>query len=120
MKKTAFIGFDGYIDQILRPISSVQGRSYDYFTTISDMGQYIIGKGGKSCSIQLDRVSSRLGGNGPIFGRTLKQMGINVNWQACLERIPFILFLRSLSLRKNYALFPIPWKHLRWNLRMGK
>lgn len=78
MKKTAFIGFDGYIDQILRPISSVQGRSYDYFTTISDMGQYIIGKGGKSCSIQLDRVSSRLGGNGPIFGRTLKQMGINV------------------------------------------
>ena len=78
MKKEVFIGFDGYIDQILRPISSVHGDCHQYFSTINDMGDYLKEKSGRSCSIQLERVSKQLGGNGPLFARTLKQLGVPV------------------------------------------
>ena len=79
MNQTAFIGFDGYIDHILNPISSVsQTHTSHFFQTIHDFGSYIQSKSGKSCSIQLSPRSTQLGGNAPLFARTLKSLGISI------------------------------------------
>lgn len=79
MNQTAFIGFDGYIDHILNPVSSVsKTHTSHFFQTIHDFGSYIQSKSGKSCSIQLFPRSTQLGGNAPLFARTLKSLGISI------------------------------------------
>lgn len=99
MNQTAFIGFDGYIDHILAPVSSVsQTHTSHFFQTICDFGSYIQSKSGKSCSIQLSSRSIQLGGNAPLFARTLKSLGISVHLAGMLG-CPDIdpIFLKAFS-----------------------
>ncbi len=72
-------GFDGFIDTIVRPVQNAeqngQGR---YFETIKSFGEYLAGKGGKSCSINLEVKRTRFGGNAPILSSALAGFGAKV------------------------------------------
>ena len=58
--RRALVGFDGYIDRILRPIAQTTEETAAYFDTIGDFGNFLAGKTGKSCAIQLDCPSIRI------------------------------------------------------------
>ena len=70
-------GFDGFIDIISRPILSVSNDTKEYFPTISSFGKYITGKSSMSCSIEIDTIDKRIGGNMPNFISSLSSLGIS-------------------------------------------
>ncbi len=75
LPKNVVAGFDGYVDSILRV-----SRSHDtFFSTMGEFGRYIEGKAKKSCSLELKRVTEKIGGNMPIFSQALAKLGTPVN-----------------------------------------
>lgn len=66
-KKTIVTGFDGFVDTLAKAIQS-QGTANKgpvYFDTIDSFGRYLCGQAGKSCSVEMDIITRRPGGNAP-------------------------------------------------------
>ena len=61
------VGFDGFVDTLARPILS-GNRPFD---TSGALGEAIAGQAGKSCSIELEVISRRMGGNAPLVKYTV-------------------------------------------------
>lgn len=72
-----FTGFDGYVDTLVKPV-----RSFDtdgtpsFFSTISEFGEYLITKAGKSCSLDLHKIVEKVGGNAPIYASAVSALGV--------------------------------------------
>lgn len=66
------MGFDGFIDYIVRPVSerNTYGE-YEFFPTIDEFGRYLQGKAKKGCSIELVRELKKPGGNAFLFASAL-------------------------------------------------
>lgn len=74
------VGFDGFVDSVVRVIRSVDDKnSHTYFQSISEFGEYIIEKKDKSCSIELEELVVKIGGNMPILANALGNLGAKVN-----------------------------------------
>ena len=73
-------GFDGFVDNIAKVVKKVDShRKYTYFQYISEYGAFIQDKKEKSCSIELEEQSIKIGGNMPIFANSIGNLGIKVN-----------------------------------------
>lgn len=77
--KRVTAGFDGFVDRILRPVYKITGESREYFETIADFGAFLQRKTGKSCSVELDVQTHKVGGNCPIFSSALGACGVAVD-----------------------------------------
>lgn len=75
LNRKVIAGFDGYIDRIYKAIR----EESNYFTNIYDFGNYLMSKHPRSCAIQMDLVSERMGGNAPLFVNTLRRLVSEVN-----------------------------------------
>lgn len=75
--KKVLLGFDGSVDYTVRPIRTA-GKTNQYFTTITDFGNYISSKAGLSCSIQNELIKSQTGGNAVFMAQSLKRLGFDV------------------------------------------
>lgn len=118
--RRALVGFDGYIDRILRPIAQTTEETAAYFDTIGDFGNFLAGKTGKSCAIQLDSLEERRGGNAPILAGTLAGIGAQVTLCGMLGRSgPLAVFddLPENCARRSYA---APWETLALEFLDGK
>jgi len=72
-----FVGFDGYVDTLVKPVRTVlENGTLDFFETISDFGIYLQGKAEKSCSVELHKMAERSGGNAAIFSNAISRLGI--------------------------------------------
>lgn len=69
------LGFDGFVDKILKPIKTKTRENSVPFETILEFSNFIITKSGKSCSIDLEFVQEKLGGNMPILANALAYLG---------------------------------------------
>lgn len=79
-KKTVTVGFDGFYDQITRPIKHYTDENGPvFFQGIEELGQYITSKKNKSCSIELFETTKKIGGNAPIYANALGTLGLSVN-----------------------------------------
>ena len=76
--KTVSAGFDGYIDRIFKVRQHAAGSRH-HIETMSQFGSYIVGKAGKSCSLELQQVGEKIGGNMPNYASALSHLGIAVN-----------------------------------------
>lgn len=74
-------GFDGFIDTIVRAVRSQTGAADnpDYFREIREFGGYLSAKSNRSCSIQLETLQEKLGGNMPIYMSALSKLGVKTN-----------------------------------------
>ena len=70
------IGLDGYVDQIIRVVDSVENGKKIHIRNIGQFGQRILGASGKSTAMELDIQADKLGGNGPIMANSLAQLGL--------------------------------------------
>lgn len=77
--KQAMVGFDGYIDSILRVNKSDTKEQRGFFPTMESFGTYVQSKAQKSCSLELQLVTEKLGGNMPIFAKALGCTGLSCN-----------------------------------------
>lgn len=73
-KYSVFIGFDGYIDEIVRPITT-SGR----YESIKQFNKYIINNHGMSADVSVRRICRRMGGNAPLLAYSLAKKGITVH-----------------------------------------
>lgn len=79
--KEVLIGFDGFIDEIIRLVDTRQ--SVDEYTpigTITEFGERVTAAAGKSCNIEMVQQQIKLGGNGPIMANNLVEQGYGVNY----------------------------------------
>ncbi len=74
-----FVGFDGFIDLMVRPVKCrySDGRA-EYFTTIEEFSHYISMAAGKSADIELEEKFRKFGGNGPIIANALADFNLDV------------------------------------------
>lgn len=80
--KTAVLGFDGFIDFIMRPVKDVHpGKAPVFFQDMKEFGSHISGRAGKSCIIEIRTQERKMGGNTPIMANALGSLGLRV---ACL------------------------------------
>ncbi len=105
--KEATIGFDGFIDCIVHVIRSKKDKdNFTLFHQIDEFGTYLTSKKGKSCTIELKKQLSKIGGNMPIFANALGTLGVRVN---CIGAMgyPEILDEFKKMTRNNCTLYSI-------------
>lgn len=73
-----FMGFDGFIDEIVKPVKEKNRDSTVMFKTMKEFSDYLNGKSGKSCSIEMELEQKKIGGNVPIVANALGNLGCNV------------------------------------------
>lgn len=83
----ATIGFDGFIDTIVRVVRSFSaGRAPVPFHSKREFGQQLVDLGASNASFELVEVATKIGGNAPITANALGRLGIAVNCLGMLGR----------------------------------
>ncbi len=76
-KKTVSLGFDGFVDLVIRPVEKrADENNCTYFPTIDKFGEKITSLAGRSGNIELIVSSTDFGGCGPHCANGLANMGI--------------------------------------------
>ncbi len=70
-----FLGFDGFVDKILKPVRRKDRENTEFFPTMKEFADYLAAKEGKSCSVALEKVQEKIGGNMPIMANALGTLG---------------------------------------------
>lgn len=70
-----FVGFDGFIDEIIHPVEKRTPQGYSAFNTMLAFSEKISKASEKSCNIELVVNQIKMGGNGPILANALAQLG---------------------------------------------
>jgi sugar/nucleoside kinase (ribokinase family) len=84
--KSAFVGFDGFVDTIVTPVGlrRGQGENFTAIGTIAEFAQRILGAAGKSTNLEFYPRMEKLGGNGPIMANALVAAGTRVTYVGAL------------------------------------
>ena len=80
-RMTAFVGLDGFVDEILHVVDKRDGPdSFQRLTTISKLAERLGAAAGKSTNIEIINRVTKLGGNGPIMANALASFGLKVTY----------------------------------------
>ena len=83
--KHVWVGFDGFIDDILEVVKTRKNAvAYERVLSISEFSENIGKMSGLSGNIELVSVETRLGGNGPIMANELLKQGYEVSFCGAL------------------------------------
>lgn len=69
------MGFDGFVDKILKPIRTKTQETSVAFKTMKEFTDYLAEKSGKSCSVDMEVMHEKIGGNMPIVANALGTLG---------------------------------------------
>ncbi len=79
--KHALLGFDGFVDEIVRVVDKRYSRSeHSLFPNITQFAERVLQAAGKSTNIELVVQKMKLGGNGPIMANALATLGAQVTY----------------------------------------
>jgi sugar/nucleoside kinase (ribokinase family) len=82
---TAFVGLDGFVDEILHVVDKRESaEKYTRLTRMDPWGGRISAAAGKSTNIELVSQLTKLGGNGPIMANALASFGMKVTYLGIL------------------------------------
>ena len=101
--KEALVGFDGFVDKIIRPVNNRfgQGKDFDPIPTIEAFGKRILDAAGHSANIELYEDYQKLGGNGPIIANALASEGFKMTYIGALGQSVHEVFQEFAQ--KNHA-----------------
>ena len=74
--KKVFVGFDGFVDKIMKAVKQKVHFQNQYFKTIQEFASRINSASGKSGQVELVLERTKLGGNAPILSNTLGKLGV--------------------------------------------
>lgn len=92
-----FLGFDGFIDKILKPIKIKSEKSTVSFRTMEEFSAYLKEKSGKSCSIDMETLQEKIGGNMPIAANALGNLGCKTVCVGALGFPEIVPMFRNMS-----------------------
>ena len=76
--KKVSIGFDGFVDYVVKPIKTrFDENTCDFFPTIDKFGEKITSLAGRSGNVELSMRSIDFGGCGPHYANGLANMGVS-------------------------------------------
>lgn len=79
LNKVVSLGFDAFIDSVVKVVRQKDAHGdVHYFESTQAFGEYIVEKGQKSFSIEMEEITTKLGGNMPIMANAVAQMGPEV------------------------------------------
>ena len=82
---TAFVGLDGFVDEILHVVDKrYDAVRFDRIPTIAAYAQRLAAAAGRSTNVELVNVLTKLGGNGPIMANALASLGLRVTYVGSL------------------------------------
>ncbi len=82
---TAFIGLDGFVDDILHVVDKRESaEKYQRLPLISRLAGRLEAAAGKSTNLELVSQMTKLGGNGPIMANALASFGLKVTYVGTL------------------------------------
>ena len=77
----AFIGLDGFIDEIVYVVSKRNSDgTFERVPTLKEYGNKIAAASGLSTNVEIETILKKLGGNGPIFALGLKEYGTKITY----------------------------------------
>lgn len=82
-KLPALVGFDGFIDAIIRVVdrrNSMAADDYKRLATIPEFAARIGGAAGRSANLELVVLEERFGGNGPLMAGAMGMLGTPVTY----------------------------------------
>lgn len=85
--KNLTIGFDGFVDEIIRVVKTRKSPKIgdcDYYETIGDFAKKIADAAGYSANIEFEPQQIKLGGNGPILANALILQGHKTSYIGAL------------------------------------
>lgn len=74
--KKVFVGFDGFVDKIMKAVREKHIDKDLYFSSMRDFASRISSASGKSGQFELVLQRTKLGGNAPILANTLGKLGV--------------------------------------------
>ena len=75
----AFLGLDGFVDEILHVVDKRESADkYQRLTTIAKYADRLAAAAGKSTNVEMVNQLTKLGGNGPIMANALASFGMKV------------------------------------------
>jgi sugar/nucleoside kinase (ribokinase family) len=81
----AFVGLDGFVDEIIHMVDKRDSaESFQRITTMTKFAERIAAAAGKSTNIERVVERTKLGGNGPIMANALARFGIRVTYVGAL------------------------------------
>ena len=87
-EKKAFVGFDGFIDSMIHPVSrrhSMRMDDFDRIPTIAAFADRCALAAGKSTNIELFVNEVRFGGNGPLFAGAMARIGMGATYVGAIS-----------------------------------
>jgi len=96
--KTAFLGFDACIDNIVRVVKDRSENDVtDFFSDSEQLGEFLLKLDNKSCGLELQTKLSKIGGNMVITGNALGNLGIQVECVGTFGFPDILPVFRSMS-----------------------
>lgn len=74
--KKVFVGFDGFIDSIKRPIKERHPAATEYFNLVDEFLNRMQESKDKSCHVEMETQHVKLGGSAPLIANALGRFGI--------------------------------------------
>src|SRR5947208_7240026 len=82
---TAFVGLDGFVDEILHVVDKRETADrFQRLTTIARFAERLAAAAGQSTNVELVTQLTKLGGNGPIMANALASFGMRVSYLGTL------------------------------------
>ena len=84
-RMTAFIGLDGFVDDILHVVDKRESaEKYVRLPTIAQLAERLAAAAGRSTNVELVSQLNKLGGNGPIMANALASFGMKITYLGIL------------------------------------
>ena len=85
LSRSAFIGLDGFIDEIIHVVDKLfSPSSYERIKKIQDYATRISRASAMSTNIELVSLTTKMGGNGPLLANALLQYGVEVTYMGSI------------------------------------
>jgi sugar/nucleoside kinase (ribokinase family) len=82
---TAFVGLDGFVDEILHAVDKRESaEKFSRVPTIAKFAERLAAAAGHSTNVELVSQLTKLGGNGPIMANALASFGLKVTYLGIL------------------------------------
>lgn len=81
--RSAFVGFDGFVDVIMRVVDRRRTMVYEDYEPIRTIAAYssrVAAAAGRSANLELVTIERRFGGNGPLLAGALGRLGMVVDY----------------------------------------
>lgn len=85
MGKKCLIGFDGYRDQLCRPVQKRTGAGPLYWERMDQLGAFLQENSGRSADVEICMEGATLGGNGPLMAGAMAALGAEVTCVGLLD-----------------------------------